>query len=63
MKHVTLVFTSVVKLWEFAQSLDKTQVEIDPKLRTLKCYCSTADIERAILSYGATEQTQKKNGL
>jgi hypothetical protein len=64
-RKVTLVFTSVIKLWEFAQSLDKNQVEIDPKLRTLKCDCRPADIERAIFSYGASEQihAEMPNGL
>lgn len=54
-RNVTLLFPTVIKLWEFAQTLDKHQVEIDAKLRTLKCGCRQADVDRAIISYGASE--------
>jgi hypothetical protein len=54
-RKVTLVFPTVIKLWEFAETLDKHEVEIDSKYRTLRCDCKIPDIDRAIKCYGARE--------
>ena len=52
-KKVTLIFPSLPQLWNFAQAIRASSIEIISATSTLTCDCNDEDIKLAKEKYGA----------
>ena len=59
-KEVTLVFPNVRALWDFAQTLKGTTMEINTSTNTLLCECNGTDIALAQEKYRAIVRQRVK---
>jgi hypothetical protein len=53
MRQVNIVFTSLLKLWDFRLLIQRRPLKTDFRKRIITCYCTEAEIKLAQFAYRA----------
>jgi hypothetical protein len=60
---ILIQFSSIHLLWQFAQRIGATNIEINMRYKTLLCDCSAEDLELLPLYKGTVIQHENKDAV